>query len=78
MNNDVENRTVILHFPRLGSSYSNPRLKDREMWLSMLEMLLESEFVDYKVTITEEKHASMTVEIEFSTVDDAMMFKLQH
>lgn len=78
MHDDVEERTVILHFPRRDSSSANSRPKDREIWLSMLEMLLESEFSDYKITITEEKHSNITVEIEFSTVDDAVLFRLQH
>ena len=78
MSSHPNDRTVVMHFPRKDLSLVVQRHKDREMWLSMLEMFLESEFSDYKITITEEQHRCITVEIEFSTIDDAIFFKLQH
>jgi hypothetical protein len=78
MPDSIEERTVILQFPKRELPMSSARQKDREMWLSMLLMLLESEFTNYRITVTEEKHANVTVEIVFSTIDDAMLFRLQH
>ena len=77
---EISHRTVTLTFPRPdGQKRASHLTRDSEMWLRMLEIILESDFKDYTLTVTHDSYDQQTtVVVVFSNIEDAVFFKLQH
>jgi hypothetical protein len=72
---DLKLRTVHLSYPR--DKFKTISRSNTNAWLAMLELLLSNHYENYKITITQDTYNCCTdVEIVFSSLDDAMWFKL--
>jgi hypothetical protein len=81
MEDDSEIRTVRLRYPRNPDDRHSPvamRHQDSETWITMIEQMLSSDFVDYTVTVTQD-HRTFTTEvvIVFASLEDAVWFKMR-
>ena len=76
---DLRLRTVSLVFRPEQSKTSFYPSRDREAWISMIEMVLSSDYKDYTITMTQDSYSQTTeVVVLFASVDDATFFRLQH
>lgn len=59
-------------------TYSGSNQKNNETWLCLLEQFLLCGFKDYTITVTQDSYERSThVVINFASVEDATLFKLQ-
>lgn len=62
-----------MRFPSAGACPKS----DRELWLTMLEQALSTEYHGYSIEITNDQYdQTTTVVIIFSNVEDATFFRL--
>ena len=73
---DKDLRTVRLTFPR-GQTRGH-LTSDCETWLTVVEQELSCQYDGYIVTVTHDSYYhNTTVDIEFSSIDDATWFRLR-